>query len=66
MPAICEAERVRVAGVVNENRNQQIGCGQRGDKIRTTQVHHGTVKNHLTGRKLPVAKYLKGFVDLIQ
>lgn len=43
-----------------------MGRGERGDKIRTVQVHHGVVSNHITGKKLNLDKYLKGYVEDIQ
>jgi peptide chain release factor 1 len=43
----------------NDRRNQ-IGSGERSDKIRTVQMQNGQVVNHTTGRKAPVEKYLKG------
>lgn len=50
----------------NASRVAQMGSGERGDKIRTVQVHHGVVSNHVTGKKLNLDKYLKGFVEDIQ
>lgn len=44
----------------NANRQEQIGSGERGDKIRTVQVCHGIVTCHRTGRKMPLVEYLKG------
>lgn len=51
---------------VNRERRQQIGSGMRGDKIRTIRVRDDTVTNHLNGRKVRYADYVKGdFDDLI-
>lgn len=50
----------------NDSRKTQIGAGERGDKIRTVQMHNGIVTNHVTGRKIPVERYLKGEVEAVQ
>ena len=50
----------REAKVTNDSRKLQIGCGQRGDKVRTVQLHLGIVTDHRSGRKMPAAAYLKG------
>ena len=49
----------------NANRKAQIGCGQRGDKIRTVQLHLGIVTDHRSGRKMNANLYLKGYVNRI-
>ena len=51
---------------VNKNRKQQIGKGERSDKIRTVQMQNGKVTNHLTGRSISVKEYLKGKIECIQ
>lgn len=63
---VTEAQRSSSHRQQNADRSKQIGCGARGDKIRTVQLHNGIVTNHLTGKKMPAAKYLKGYVDEIQ
>lgn len=48
------------------DRRQQVGSGQRGDKIRTIRMQDGRVVDHRTGRKTSTDRYLKGYVrDLI-
>lgn len=42
------------------DRKNQVGSGQRGDKIRTVQVQNGRVTNHLNGRKVDYKAYMKG------
>jgi protein subunit release factor A len=32
----------------------------RGDKIRTLSVPNGVVKDHRSGKKMPLKRYLKG------
>jgi peptide chain release factor 1 len=50
----------------NNSRRIQIGRGERGDKVRTVQMHNGTVTNHLTGKKMRAEKYIKGFIEDVQ
>lgn len=63
---VVERQRQALHGEQNKDRASQIGAGERGDKIRTVQLHNGIVTNHRTGKKMPAAKYLKGFVGDIQ
>lgn len=57
---ICAAELAKCLANVRQLRQEQIGSGERSDKIRTVQMQNGQVVNHLTGKKAPVEKYLKG------
>lgn len=50
----------------NVDRSNQIGSGERGDKIRTVQVNNSVVTNHLTGSKMNLDRYLKGYIEDIQ
>jgi peptide chain release factor 1 len=45
-----------------EYRRRQIGSGMRGDKIRTIRMQDDTVTNHLNGKTMSAARYLKGDV----
>lgn len=63
---VVDAQRAAHHAQSNDSRKTQIGAGERGDKIRTVQMHNGTVTNHLTGRKINVERYLKGEVEAIQ
>lgn len=60
------AQRAAAHHATNIDRQTQIGCGERGDKIRTVQMHNGVVTNHLNGKKLNVERYLKGEVEAVQ
>lgn len=44
----------------NESRQNQIGSGERSDKIRTVQEQNDRVIDHRTNKKCNVAAYLKG------
>ena len=44
----------------SEIRKQQVGSGQRGDKIRTIQIQHDSAVDHRTGKRCTAESYLKG------
>lgn len=44
----------------NQIRKDQIGRGERSDKVRTVQEQNDRVIDHTTGKKCNVARYLKG------
>jgi peptide chain release factor 1 len=54
------ADQERRHGAEAQNRRQQIGTGQRGDKRRTIREQDGKVTDHITGRKWRYADYVKG------
>jgi len=41
-------------------RQEQVGSGMRGDKIRTIQVKHNIVSCHITGKKISYKDYYRG------
>ena len=47
------------------NRLNQVGSGQRGDKIRTYRFQDDTVHDHLTLKSSSCSKILKGNFDLL-
>ena len=49
----------------NDIRSDQIGRGQRGDKIRTYRFQDGIVKNAINNRKGKLDKILKGELETI-
>jgi peptide chain release factor 1 len=49
----------------NADRKKQVGLGQRGDKIRTIAFQRDQVTNHLNGKRINIAKYLKGEITLL-
>lgn len=49
----------------NSSRQEQIGSGERSDKIRTVQEQNDRVIDHRTGKTCNVAKYRKGEIWLL-
>ncbi len=62
---VMAAVNVAVHSKQNSSRQEQIGSGERSDKIRTVQEQNDRVIDHRTGRKCNVAKYLKGEIWLL-
>lgn len=48
---------------INSDRKEQVGTGERGDKIRTIRVRDNIVTNHLSGKKMRYDDYCKGMLD---
>jgi peptide chain release factor 1 len=48
-----------------KNRKEQAGTGMRADKIRTVAEQRQRVENHLTGKRMSIKRYLRGFVEEI-
>lgn len=46
-------------------RQQQVGSGQRGDKVRTYRVRDDQVADHRTDRKVPLTAVFDGRLDLL-
>lgn len=49
----------------NSERKNQVGSGQRGDKIRTIRLQDDVVVDHQTNKKMSAKLYLKGHIDLL-
>ena len=60
---LLEQAQARTEGNRNAKRRKQVGGGSRGDKRRTHQVQNGQVTDHVTGKRMPLRKYLKGQVE---
>lgn len=54
-----EAERTERA----QARREQVGTGQRGDKVRTYRHQDGIVTDHRTGRRTTMDRVRDGFLD---
>jgi len=50
----------------NNIRKNQIGSGQRGDKIRTYRFQDDVVVDHLTGRKFNLSEIIAGNLDVLR
>lgn len=55
-----DADRERQVSVKNSDRKQQVGSGQRGDKVRTYRTQDDQVTDHRTGTKLRLSKWIMG------
>ncbi len=49
----------------NSKRRNQIGTAERSDKIRTVAEQRRRVENHLNGKRMPLKRYLRGYIDEI-
>lgn len=47
-------------------KREQVGTGERGDKVRTYSVPNGIVTDHRTGRKAALAAVQLGRLDLLE
>ncbi len=55
-----DAERERIAGARELDRKQQVGSGQRGDKVRTYRTQDDQVTDHRTGVKSRLSRWYNG------
>lgn len=55
-----EAERERASAQRDQERRQQTGSGQRGDKVRTYRTQDDQVTDHRTGVKVNLRKWYDG------
>ncbi len=54
-----------IAGEQSTIRKQQMGSGQRGDKIRTYRFQDDIATDHRTGKKANLSKVMEGCFDLL-
>ena len=45
------------------DRRAQVGTGMRGDKIRTVRMQDAIVRDHRSGKKIGLARYLAGHLE---
>ena len=50
---------------LSSSRKQQVGSGQRGDKVRTYRFQDDVVKDHNSGNSVSCQKVLSGHFDLL-
>jgi peptide chain release factor 1 len=55
-----ESQTSKNTKLENKKRQQQIGCGMRGDKRRTIRTQDNTVTDHILGKTISYKKYIKG------
>jgi peptide chain release factor 1 len=55
-----EADRERVRQAKEADRKQQVGTGQRGDKVRTYRTQDDQVTDHRTGLKSRLSRWYNG------
>jgi peptide chain release factor 1 len=48
------------SNALNDQRRQQVGSGQRGDKKRTIQFQHNQATDHETNQRCTAEQYLRG------
>ena len=48
---------------LKRDRREQIGDGQRGDKIRTISFLYDNVTDHRTGKRISIDRFSKGFLE---
>jgi len=58
-----EREETASLDAANKQRKSQIGSGQRGDKIRTYRTQDDLVKDHRTGKKMSLHRWVEGRWD---
>ena len=47
----------------NQKRQNQVGTGMRGDKIRTIALQRGQVTDHRSGNRISAKQYMRGNFD---
>lgn len=50
---------------LSQQKKQQVGSGQRGDKIRTYRLQHDEISDHRTGKSISARQLERGFIDLL-
>lgn len=50
-------------GRLGQIRKDQVGSGQRGDKVRTIRMQADEALDHRTGKKIKASEYLDGKMD---
>jgi peptide chain release factor 1 len=53
-------QRAMIHSCINKNRQDQVGSGQRGDKIRTYRVRDNLIIDHRTGKKWRFDQWILG------
>ena len=48
-----------------ETKKNQVGSGQRGDKVRTIQFQNDSTVDHRNGKRITAKKFMQGHMDLL-
>lgn len=62
---IANAERSSRDESRSSERREQVGSGQRGDKIRTIRLQDDVAIDHRTNKKMSASRYMRGFIEEI-
>lgn len=62
---LAQEERHRHEQCRNQERAQQVGSGERGDKVRTYREQDDRVTDHRSGKSARLSDVLKGRLDLL-
>lgn len=62
---ITGAARQKAAHATAKDRREQVGSGERGDKIRTYRSQDNSVKDHLSGRTASFDRVMKGHFNML-
>ena len=57
---LADKQEVHRLGKRSKKRKEQVGSGQRGDKVRTYRVRDDRVVDHVSGRKWKFSKWIRG------
>lgn len=58
-----EREQSAASSSRAQQRREQHGSGERGDKIRTIRLQDDIVVDHQTGKRMKAGKYLRGYLE---
>jgi peptide chain release factor 1 len=50
-------------GTISNIRKEQVGSGQRSDKIRTISFPRNEIKDHRLGKKITAERFISGFIN---
>jgi peptide chain release factor 1 len=60
-----ETVRSKYNKAIAQDRKQQVGSGERGDKIRTYRFQDDRVQDHRNSKTVSVKKVMSGNIDLL-
>jgi len=63
---LVEQQQAKQQNQRNRKRQQQVGSGMRGDKIRTVQTRRDLVVDHRTGKRCSYKRYQRGELRLLR